>query len=152
MERSTGIAAAVFVSAGGLVHLQLWRSGYRGIPYVGPLFVADVAASAVLALLVALLVVVGRRRGAARLVRAVAVAGIAFSLSSLAALVMSRTVGVLGFTEPEWTNQAIRATTAEIGAVVAFAVLLVASRQPRLAALPVPLPASVRAWRPARRA
>ncbi len=35
MERSTGIAAAVFVVVGGLVHLQLWRSGYRAIPYTG---------------------------------------------------------------------------------------------------------------------
>ncbi|MDP9070616.1 MAG: hypothetical protein M3N68_04910 [Actinomycetota bacterium] len=52
MERSTGIAAAVFVVVGGLVHLQLWRSGYRAIPYIGPWFIANVMVSAVLALVV----------------------------------------------------------------------------------------------------
>ncbi len=124
MERSTSIAAAVFVLVGGLVHLQLWRSGYRTVPYIGPLFIANVAVSAVLALVVVV-----------RHIRVVTIAGIAFSVASLAALVMSRTVGVFGFTEPAWTDQAIRASTAEIGAIVAFAVLLITSGRPRSAVL-----------------
>ncbi len=129
MERSTRIAAGVFVIVGGLVHLQLWRSGYRAIPYIGPWFIANVAVSAVVAAAVFV------RSG-----RVVSIAGIAFSLASLAALVMSRTVGIFGFTEREWTDAAVRATTAEVGAVVAFAVLLVAFRMPRpalLRAIPV---------------
>ena len=116
MERSPRIAAAVFVLAGGLVHLQLWLDGYRGIPYVGPSFLANALASALLALAVS-----------ARPGRAVAAAGILLSAVTLAALVMSRTVGVLGFTEPTWTDQAVRATAAEVGAIVALAAALVAS-------------------------
>lgn len=114
MERSTRIAAAVFVLAGGLVHLQLWDSGYRAVPYIGPLFVANGVVSAALALAVLV-----------RRFRPVVLGGIAFSLATLVALVMSRTVGVLGFTERAWTDQAVRATTAEVGAIVAFAALLV---------------------------
>lgn len=115
MERSIRIATAVFVLAGGFVHLQLWDSGYRGISYIGPLFVVNGVVSAILA--IAVLV----RRS-----RPVVVGGIAFSFVTLAALVMSRTVGLLGFTEREWTDQAVRATAAEVGAIVAFFALLVA--------------------------
>lgn len=124
MERSTRIAAGVFVIVGGLVHLELWRSGYRAIPYIGPWFIANVAVSAVVAVAIVL-----------RSIPAVKLAGIALSVTSLAALVMSRTVGIFGFTEREWTDEAVRATTAEIGAIVAFAVLLVAFRMPRPAPL-----------------
>lgn len=130
MERSTRIAAAAFVLIGGLVHLQLWRTGYREIPRIGSLFIANVAVSAVLALVVLV-----------RSNRAVTFAGILFALGSLGALVMSRTVGILGFTEREWTDQALRATTAELGAIVAFAVLLVASG--RFSPGPVPVVAEV---------
>lgn len=116
MERTTRIAAAAFVVIGGLVHLQLWRTGYSAIPRIGALFIANVVASAVLALVVLV-----------RNNRAVTFAGIIFALGSLVALVMSRTIGILGFTERDWTDQALRATTAELGAIVAFAALLVAS-------------------------
>lgn len=127
MERSTRIAAAVFLLAGGLVHLQLWRSGYRGIPYIGPMFAANAALSALLALVIA----VWTARG-------VAIAGIAFAASSLGALVLSRTVGFLGFNETAWTDEAIKAATAEVGAIVALVVLSAAVRrrpEPKLAAV-----------------
>lgn len=126
MERTTRIAAAAFLVLGGLVHLQLWRTGYEEIPYIGNLFIANVVVSAGLAL-----VVVFRNN------RVVTIGGIPFALGSLIALVMSRTVGILGFTEREWTDQAIRATSAEIGAIVAFAALLVASSRFRPAMVPV---------------
>ncbi len=95
------------------------------LPYIGPGFIANATVSAVMALVVAV-----------RHIRATAIAGIAFSAASLAALVMSRTLGVFSFTERAWTDQAVVATTAEIGAIVSFAVLLVASRRPRPALLP----------------
>jgi len=123
------VAAATFVLVGGAVHLDLWRSGYRGIEYIGPLFVANVAVSALLVL--ALLV-----RPNAK----VALAGIAFSVGSLVALVLSRTTGLLGFTERAWTDMAVQATTAEIGAIVAIAFVLVARNRPlpELTAIRVP--------------
>lgn len=131
MDRLTRTAAAAFVLVGGLVHLQLWSSGYRGIPRIGSLFVANVAVSVVLALAV---LAVNKAW--------VNLAGVLFSASSLAALVMSRTTGLLGFTERDWTDQALRASTAEFGAMVAFAAVLVASRsRHRLALVAVRTPA-----------
>lgn len=117
MDRVSRVCAVAFVMVGGLVHLDLWRSGYRGIPSIGRLFIANVVVSAVLA--VAVLV----RRDTP-----IIVAGLLFSGGSLAALVLSRTVGILGFTERAWTDRAIQASTAELGAIVAFAALIVASR------------------------
>ena len=134
MERLSRLAAATFVAAGGLVHLDLWRTGYRGIRYIGPLFAANVAVSAVLAL--AVLVVRDRR---------VVAAGIGFAVASLAALVASRTVGLLGFTERAWTDDALRAATAEVGAVVALAAaVVVATHRRRLELAPVPVRAGRR--------
>ena len=128
MERLPRLAAATFVAAGGLVHLELWRTGYRGIRYIGPLFVANVVVAAALAL--AVLVLRDRR---------VAAVGITFAVASLAALVASRTVGLLGFTERAWTDDAVRAVTAELGAVVALAAVVAAGRRRRLEAALVPV-------------
>ncbi|MDP1807739.1 MAG: hypothetical protein Q8K72_21355, partial [Acidimicrobiales bacterium] len=71
----------------------------------------------------------------------VAVAGVAFSVASLVALVLSRTIGLLGFTERGWSDMAVQATTAEIGAIVAIALVMVARNRPApaLALLPARL-------------
>jgi len=97
MQRLARLSAAVLILAGGAVHLQLWRGGYRGIPRIGPWFMANVIISAVLA--AALLV-----RNDAR----VALAGVVVSLASLGALVMSRTIGIFGFTDKAWTSSVVR--------------------------------------------
>lgn len=132
MERISRICAVTFVVIGGLVHLQLWRSGYKGIPYVGNAFLLNVALAGVIA--------------AAVLARSdwrVNLTGVVFSLGSLVALVMSRTVGFLGFMERAWTDRAVQATTAEIGAIVALAaVMLAAGRRP--APVPATVPANIR--------
>lgn len=125
-RRIAGAVAATFLLVGGGIHLDLWRDGYRGIRYIGPLFVANAVVSALLVL--ALLV---RPNGL------VAVAGILFSVGSLVSLVLSRTTGIFGFTEKVWTDLAVQATTAEIGAMVAMAVVL--AMRPRR----VPVPAMV---------
>ena len=126
MHRIARLAAATFVLAGGYIHFDLWRGGYRAIEYIGPLFVANAVVSALLVL--ALLVRPDVR---------VAVAGVAFSVGSLAALVLSRTIGLLGFTERGWSDMAVQATTAEIGAIVAIALVMVARRPtPALAVVP----------------
>ncbi len=128
MKPIARVAAAMFVLVGGGIHLQLWRSGYRGIDYIGPMFMANVVLSVLLAL--ALLIRPDVR---------IAVAGMAFSVGSLIALVLSRTTGLLGFTERAWTDMAVQATTAEIGAVVAIAFILAARnrRLPALATIPL---------------
>jgi hypothetical protein len=117
MERATRFATATFVVVGGLVHLRLWRSGYRGIPTIGPLFALNAAVSAVVA--IAVLV----RRD----VR-VQAAAVVLAVSSLAALLASRTVGLLGFTEQAWTDRAVQAVTAELGVIVAVAVAVAGHR------------------------
>lgn len=134
MQRIARVAAALFVLVGGVIHYELWRSGYRGIEYIGPLFIANVAVSGLLIL--AILV-----RGDVR----VAMAAMLFSGASLVALVLSRTTGLLGFTERAWTDMAVQATTAELGAVVALALFVAMRRRPP----PVPAIVPVRAagWR-----
>jgi hypothetical protein len=123
MQRIARLSAAVLLLVGGAVHLQLWRGGYRGIPRIGPWFLANVIISAVLALALVL-------RNDVR----VAVAGIVFSLASLGALVMSRTIGIFGFTDKAWTSSVARATAAEVGAVILLTVILALRRSPE----PVP--------------
>jgi len=117
----------LFVLVGGGVHLQLWRTGYRGIEYIGPLFIANVVVSGLLTLAILL-------RGNVR----VALAAMLFSVGSIVALVMSRTTGLLGFTEREWTHLAVQATTAEIGALAALCLLLAVLRRPQLVAATLP--------------
>lgn len=137
MERVARVVAAGFVLVGGLVHLELWQDGYRGIRYVGPWFLANVVVSA---LLVAALL-------ARRDVRT-GIASVVFSVASLAALVMSRTVGLFGFSERIWTDASVQATAAEVGAIVAVAVLLVAFWRPPAGTVPLPVRVSRRDRRP----
>ncbi len=42
--RLTRSFAAVLILVGGLVHLDLWNSGYRNIPKIGILFMANFGA------------------------------------------------------------------------------------------------------------
>ncbi len=137
MERVAQVVAAGFVLVGGLIHLQLWQDGYRGIRYIGPWFLANMVVSALL--VVALL--------ARRDVR-IGIASVVFSVASLAALVMSRTVGLFGFSERIWTDASVQATAAEVGAIVAVAVLLVAFWRPPAGMVALPVLVSRRDRRP----
>ena len=85
--RLTRAFAAVLLLAGGIVHFNLWNSGYRHIPTIGLLFMANFVGS-----IAAAAAVMTSRRAS------VAFAGITFAAGSLVALVLSRTVGVFGFT------------------------------------------------------
>ena len=130
MDRMTRLLAAGLLFAGGAIHLQLWWDGYRGLPTIGPLFLLNVVASgaAVIALLL------GRGRWPI-------VAGAAVATGSVAALVLSRTVGFLGFMELVWNRPALQTLAAEISALVALAASFVlhTRRRPactRVSALP----------------
>lgn len=126
--RLTRSLAAVLLLAGGVIHLELWRGGYRNVPKIGPLFLANFVGSIVLAAAV----LVSRRAS-------VAVGGIVFAAGALAALVLSRTVGVFGFTETVWTSQAVRTLATESGAIAALGcALTLQHRHPR------PLPQTIR--------
>ena len=102
--RLTRSLAAALLLAGGIVHYGLWQGGYRHIPVIGPLFLANVFGSITLAAAA----LVSRRR-------VVSLAGALFAAGSLAALILSRTVGIFGFTETVWTAPAVKALLSETG-------------------------------------
>lgn len=112
------LPAAALLLVGGLVHLEVWEGGYRGIPYIGPLFFLNVVASATLA---AALVVRGDRW--------VTLPGVAVAGSSLVALALSRTVGVFGFMESGLSPDALWTVAAEVGAIVAIGLIALTRRQ-----------------------
>ena len=121
--RLTRLLAAALLLTGGIVHLKLWNGGYRSIPRIGPLFLANFVGSIVLAGAV----MVSRRAG-------VSVAGMAFAGGSLVALILSRTVGLFGFSEMIWTPDAIKTLASELGAIttLGFALLLQSGHPARL--------------------
>lgn len=86
--RLARLVAPILLLAGGIIHYNLWKSGYRYVPNIGVLFIVNFVASIGLAAAL----VISRRA-------TVAFAGMAFAAGSLAALIFSRTVGVFGFTE-----------------------------------------------------
>jgi len=71
------------------IHLYLWFDGYAEIPLVGPAFLVDTVAGVLAA--IALLAPRGR------VVTPVALAGAVLMAGTLAALLLSLTVGLFGF-------------------------------------------------------
>ncbi len=111
------LVAAAAVLVGGLVHLQLYFSGYRDIPDVGRSFVLKGVVSVVIA---GALVV--RRDVVVRLAAA------ALAASTLIALAVSRTeLGVFGFQERglEPSPQTIITIIAEVIVLLAIAITFV---------------------------
>jgi predicted lipoprotein with Yx(FWY)xxD motif len=106
-----GIAGAALLIASGAIHLDLYLTGYRSIPTIGPLFLLQIIAAFVLA--VAILVT---RHWLA------AAAGAGFAISTLGGYLLSLKVGLFGFTE-------VRTTAGIVAAIIdvaAFAVLATA--------------------------
>jgi hypothetical protein len=100
------VAAGVLVS--GIVHFKLWLDGFRDIAVIGPSFLLNAVAGAVIAVLVLtwrhwlpLFLAVG------------------FGATTLGAFVVSATVGLFGVHE-RWTGGAVlTAAVSEVVAVVA---------------------------------
>ena len=113
-----GIAAALVVS--GVSHAYLYLHGYQHIPTIGTAFVAQAGVSFALALLI-LLGGPGWLRWAA--------AGLAGG--ALAAFVLSRTVGVFGFSETGWqpAPHAAISVAAEVLTVGLWAVCVLDTRR-----------------------
>ena len=112
MSRPTNfrIAGAIFLLLGGSVHLHQWHQVYRDTA-VGPSFVVNAVVSLVIG--IALL---------ARDDRMTPLAGIAVSLGSLAALALSRTVGLFGFEETGLAVASSEAIAVELAAAITLAV------------------------------
>jgi len=114
-----GLAASLAVSAAS--HAYLYVHGYQHIPRIGTAFL--IQASVCFA--VALLIVVGGP-GWLRWAAAAAAGG------SLVAFVLSRTVGLLGFTERGWdpSPYAASSVAAEVVTVLLWAGVLIRWRRP----------------------
>jgi hypothetical protein len=97
--------AAIVISA--LVHLHLWMNGYRRLPTIGPLFLAQVIAGFVIAVLVLLL----------RNVVA-AIVGFGFVASTLGGFLISVNAGLFGFQDSFAAPYAHMAFDVEIVAMV----------------------------------
>jgi predicted lipoprotein with Yx(FWY)xxD motif len=83
-----GIAGAALLVASGAIHLDLYLTGYRTIPTIGPLFLLQVIAAFVLA---AAILITGNWVAEA--------AGALFAVSVLGGYLLSLWVGLFGFTE-----------------------------------------------------
>jgi len=102
------VAAAVLVS--GAVHLKLWSDGFRDISVIGPLFVLNAVAAVVIA-------------GAVLLWRSWPPLFVAagFGASTLAAFLISATVGLFGVHEVWSGGYVIAANVSELVALVVSA-------------------------------
>ena len=107
-----GIVGAALLVASGAIHLDLYLTGYRSIPTIGPLFLLQVITAFALAVAIP---VTGSWL--------VAAAGAAFALSTLGGYLLSLWVGLFGFTEVRTTAGIV----AGIIDVAAFATLALAA-------------------------
>ncbi|HEX6499876.1 MAG TPA: hypothetical protein VF054_12705 [Micromonosporaceae bacterium] len=118
-ERSIVLGARVvgagLLAATGLIHLYLYRLGYRFIPTIGPLFLLNAVVGEAAA--VAMLAVPRRWLGW------VSLGGTAFQAGTLGALLLSLTVGLFGFTETVQAPLIVPTIVVEAsGAVVLLAI------------------------------
>ena len=124
-------AAAVLVSAYMHFYLYFW-GGYRGI---SPARVAGLdisrsfALNAIAGLVIAELLVLSFRFDRLRI--PAAVLGILFAIGALGAYALSRTSGLLGFTESGWSTEAVISKTAEVIAVLSLGGVLLTSVRAR---------------------
>jgi hypothetical protein len=116
-------AAAVLLSAD--IHLEMWATGFRNIPVIGPLFLLNTAGGLVLG--IALLV--GRYR-------LVALAAAGFGALTLTAFAVSATVGLFGVQESLSGVPERLSVLAESVAVVGGVVLTVLPARAGSAGLP----------------
>ncbi|TFV44617.1 hypothetical protein [Blastococcus sp. TF02A-35] len=111
------LTGAALLGAMAWIHADLWRDGYRGIEVIGAGFLANAVAGFLVAGLLLLPV-----RG---LLPWVATAGALVAAGSLAALVLSTTVGLFGFVETTAAPLWWETFWVEAAAVVVLAVLAV---------------------------
>jgi hypothetical protein len=114
------IAGVALLAAMGWIHLDLWGDGYRTIDVIGPAFLVNAVAGFGLA---ALLLVTPRP-----VLGWVAAAGALTAAGTLAALLLSTTVGLFGFTESTAAALWWESLWVESAAVVVLVALAVLAR------------------------
>jgi len=82
------LVGASLLAASGVIHLQLWSTGYRSIPTIGPLFLVQGASGLLLAVLLLLI-----RRFL------VVVVATGFMIATIGGLLLSVYFGLFGFRE-----------------------------------------------------
>ena len=102
-----GIAGAALLIASGAIHLDLYVTGYNSIPTIGPLFLLQIIAAFLLAVMIPL---TGLRLAYA--------AGAGFGLGTLGGYLLSLKVGLFGFTE-------VRTTAGIVAAIIDVAIFAV---------------------------
>jgi hypothetical protein len=119
-------AAALVVS--GVDHIQQYYvNDYRTVPTIGRLFVLNFVSAVVVA--VGLIAPIGRvaPRYAGAIRAGLALAGIGIAVLSLAALFISESSSLFGFTENGYRTTIVVAIASEVAAAVFLTVYLVAS-------------------------
>jgi predicted lipoprotein with Yx(FWY)xxD motif len=117
------IAGAALLAASAAIHLDLYLTGYRTIPTIGPLFLFQIIVAFALALAIVAVPLALMTRpagGAAAAIEAVvAAAGAGFAVATLGGYLLTVWVGLFGFREVRTTA----GTVAGILEIAAFAVL-----------------------------
>ena len=120
-------AAGVAVSAYMHFYLYFW-GGYRGISIdriAGLDISRSFALNAIAGIVIAELIVASLHFD--RLAVPAAALGLGFAAGALGAYTLSRTSGLLGFSENGWTTEAVISKLAELVAVIALGTFLVTS-------------------------
>jgi predicted lipoprotein with Yx(FWY)xxD motif len=117
------VTGAGLLAATAAIHLDLYLTGYKHIPTIGPLFLLQVIAAFVLA---AAVLATGNRVAAAL--------GAGFAVATLGGYLLSIWIGLFGFTEVRTTAGIV----AGIIEVAAFAVLALLAVSPDAAGRPGP--------------
>ncbi|MCU1609508.1 MAG: hypothetical protein JWM45_1424 [Pseudonocardiales bacterium] len=107
------VTAAGCLAGSGVIHAQLYLTGYRTIPWIGPAFLLQASGSFAVALLLLL--------SSAAVLR---LAAAALAAGALVGFIASRTIGILGFVEYGLlpAPQALISVLVEIGALALLAV------------------------------
>jgi hypothetical protein len=108
---------AVALAAEAAVHVQQFASLFHDVRWIGPLFIANAVAIAV--------VLAGLTVARTRVVAALA--GVGISAVALASLVISYGAGLFGWQEAGWRTPTAIAMVAEVAAVLLLAAGLAAS-------------------------
>ena len=104
------VLGAGLLLATAAIHLTLWNDGYSDIQWIGPLFMANVVGATVLAVAVLL--------APARWLWLACGAGALMLLGTLGGLVLSTTVGFLGFVETWQAPWAVTSAVVEAAGVL----------------------------------
>jgi hypothetical protein len=109
------LSGAGLLGATAGIHAHLWAIGYRAIPKIGPLFMANVVIGSLLCLAVAV--------GPNRLLGWAALAGAGFEVGTLAGLAISVNHGLFGFRDGSGAPLFWQSVGVEIAGTIVLAAL-----------------------------